>query len=594
MEYETFVKSHEHSKRSLEHLTNLLRTRVDSSPAFTLFLGAGASISSGVRAAGSMMEDWRRSRYASATTDLPYETWLREQAWFDQEDEYSQLFELVYDQPSQRRAFIEKEVRKGRPSWGYAYLASMIQEGIFNGIFTTNFDDLANEACFQFGAQLRPLVCAHDSAVTSIRISSERPKIVKLHGDFLYDSIKNTSSELGNLESNMRDKFIEFAREFGMIVTGYSGSDKSVMDVLSVLTRSPSHFRNGVYWCIRRGSTPCSKLRQLLRQDRVYWIEIDGFDEMMATVATGLGVNLPLGVTAPYQVALSRLTHLFETETEFSHPLIRQSRDEVAETHKRVSNLLRTAGLPDTSFFDPRKPLGDMMGYMETFALPLLQGQSAIEAKDYGKAQTALRGLLATATGERRWTAVLRLLDCLLDSGQPRDEIIALLNSEFHQQASSETLARAAYPALFVNDPDLALRYCARALELNPGCPLALVNKALAHLQLDHTSELADATETLTAERMQQSYRAAGFAMRSELQPLTLSLHRAFATGGYSPKDAARDVAFRPYWDLPQFVSILRPFFKAEVVFPRMKQYPMSEPEKRIRDKFLSGVPQVG
>ena len=223
MDYKTFCDAHRHNKRELYHLLNLLSTRIDQTAEFSLFLGAGASKTSGVKSRSEMISDWRRMIYSSYKGKHDFKVWLKQQEWYGAEDEYSHLFELVYDQPSLRRAYIEKAVCKAKPNLGYIYLASLIEAGIFNIIFTTNFDDLLSDAFFYFGNNLRPIVCTHDSSVSSVRLISDRPKIVKLHGDFLYESIKNTSSEVQSLEKNMRDKFIEFAKEFGLVVVGYTG-----------------------------------------------------------------------------------------------------------------------------------------------------------------------------------------------------------------------------------------------------------------------------------------------------------------------------------------------------------------------------------
>ena len=56
------------------------------------------------------------------------------------------------------------------------------------------FDDLIIEACYLYSERMRPIVAAHDSVIQGVRVTSSRPKIIKLHGDFLYDNIKNTMS----------------------------------------------------------------------------------------------------------------------------------------------------------------------------------------------------------------------------------------------------------------------------------------------------------------------------------------------------------------------------------------------------------------
>jgi NAD-dependent SIR2 family protein deacetylase len=594
MEYDTFAEANSHTRRSARHVVNLVRNRVDSSPTFTFFLGAGASITSGVRGAASLKEEWRRIRFAATAPTDRYESWLRKQDWFGAEDEYSQLFELVYDQPSQRRAFIENVVKGARPSWGYAYLTSLIERGVVNTVFTTNFDDLINEACFLFGNQLRPLVCAHDSAVSSIRLMSNRPKVVKLHGDFLYDSIKNTSAELANLEANMRDKVIEFAREFGMIVVGYSGADKSVMDVFTMLARTPSYFRSGLYWCVRKGTTPAPMVRQLLRYERVYWVEIDGFDELMAELASGDALALPLGVTAPHQVALSRSGHLLESAAGTSHPRISHDKGDVAEVHRRVRTALEQAGLFDSTRLSQRSSMAEVTGEFEAFTLPVLQVQNAIERKDFAKAEEILRRLLDGAKLDRRWGVLRRLLDCILDSGYRANDIIALLTENEGLHGTSDDLACGAYYALFANESSMALRYAERALELNPGSSRALVNKALSHLQVGELSIVAELGETLTAGRMQNRYRAAGYALTGRFEQMASALQCACALKEYTPREALQDVAFRPYWELQQFLKVLEPFVdEGRAISSRRAHYPMTECERQLHERVREPLMKV-
>jgi hypothetical protein len=45
-----------------------------------------------------------------------------------------------------------------------------------------------------------------DSAVRNMRLNSPRPKILKLHGDFLYDNLRNLASDMIKLDSNMELK----------------------------------------------------------------------------------------------------------------------------------------------------------------------------------------------------------------------------------------------------------------------------------------------------------------------------------------------------------------------------------------------------
>lgn len=281
-----------HKLRTTSDLIRHIKTKEHSSPAnYSIFLGAGASVTSGIRTASQLIDEWAKELYERFNMGQPIET--AEQAkqyfeskhssWYSPDNPYSSLFEKKFDLPTQRRRFVEQEVDNKFPSIGYAYLTSLVDENYFNTIFTTNFDDLVNEAFYLF-SNSRPIVCAHDSSIHSISITSKRPKVVKLHGDYLFDDIKSTLRETESLEHNTKEKFVEFCKEYGLIIVGYSGSDRSIMDVLEFLARQENYLKNGIYWCLRRTDHVCHALKNLIWKDKVYPVLIDGFDEFFAEI----------------------------------------------------------------------------------------------------------------------------------------------------------------------------------------------------------------------------------------------------------------------------------------------------------------------
>ncbi|ENZ7914806.1 hypothetical protein ACG99R_004933, partial [Klebsiella aerogenes] len=157
-------------KRSVKDLADYIRIRSGTSPNYSLFLGAGASVTSGIRTGFELVQEWRKEIFNRFAT-VPYTDskeaidWLAKNHpdWYDQSNEYSSLFEKKFDLPSQRRRFVELQVDKRLPSIGYAYLVELFETKFFDTVFTTNFDDLINEAFYQFSSD-RPLLCAHDSS----------------------------------------------------------------------------------------------------------------------------------------------------------------------------------------------------------------------------------------------------------------------------------------------------------------------------------------------------------------------------------------------------------------------------------------------
>jgi len=278
-------------ERSVNDLIRYIKTRTDDNPNYSLLLGAGCSVTSGIRSANELIKIWKREIAESnenvTLSDQNIDEYINETSWYNSRNPYSSLFEKRYDLPRQRRMFVEQEVRDKIPSIGYAYLTKLVESNYFKTIFTTNFDDLLNEAFYQFSSH-RPIVCAHDSAINSITVTSKRPKIVKLHGDYLFDDIKSTLRETESLEENIKNKFIEFAKDYGLIVVGYGGNDRSIVDVITYLLKNEEFFKHGIYWCLRDDSEINDDLKKLLWKDRVFYVRIEGFDELFSEISAKL------------------------------------------------------------------------------------------------------------------------------------------------------------------------------------------------------------------------------------------------------------------------------------------------------------------
>jgi tetratricopeptide (TPR) repeat protein len=332
-----------YKKRSKEHLFRLIARRNEKTPNFALLLGAGASATSKVKTAAEMINEWQHQLHLQSKSTEDFDVWVKAQTWYNDEDAYGILFEKVCDQPSQRRIYVEECLKEAKPSWGYIYLANVIAGKYFNVVFTPNFDDLLNEACFLYTG-CKPIVCAHDSAVSGIRVTSHRAKIIKLHGDFLYDSIKNTIKETDVLERNMQSKLMQFSREYGLVVIGYGGNDSSIMSLLDSMIKpseTENYFPNGIYWCHHKGGKISKKLDRLLQREKAYLVEIEGFDEFMAELHQFLGLTLPDSVRDPYRATTERLNG-FVIQDPIKHPVIKQDADELDQKIKKHEQAIST------------------------------------------------------------------------------------------------------------------------------------------------------------------------------------------------------------------------------------------------------------
>jgi tetratricopeptide (TPR) repeat protein/NAD-dependent SIR2 family protein deacetylase len=280
-----------------------------ASSKFALFLGAGASISSGIIGTERMIGHFKKIIYERHGVEFPDEkkerAWLKSQEWYTKGgNEYSRLFEECYDTEPKRRSYIESIVEKAEPSFGYMVLANLIASGFFQTIVTTNFDDLVYNACTTY-TSVRPVVYSLGGFATEMTLSSERPRILKLHGDFLYSDLKNVADELKNQDSNMTKEVERVLDEYdGIVVVGYGGDDASVMKLLEKI-----HPGKTLYWCYRKGSAPAKSIKDFVTGNGRHLVEIDGFDELMNFLRQYAGIkNRQLAKS--FENNLRRLTEL--------------------------------------------------------------------------------------------------------------------------------------------------------------------------------------------------------------------------------------------------------------------------------------------
>lgn len=297
---------------------------------YTLFLGAGASVSSGIPSANGLIREWQKSLYKSIKrprqiAEEDFENWVENEypIWREQrtkdssQSDYSLLFSYRYRQPQERKLYIEQLLEGKKPAFGYLYLASLIAAKRFNRILTINFDDLLSEALTKY-YDIKPIICSFDSGISEISVGKQRPKIVKLHGDFLYDDIRGYDDVRNfgrmqyslnrSLQENIENKMKEMAKGYGLIFVGYSGNDKSIMSALNELLKEPEYLTYGLHWCLHKPRKLDEHLEipeKLLELQsnfpgQVHLYEIESFDKLMEEIHLECRSELPKVLEEPH------------------------------------------------------------------------------------------------------------------------------------------------------------------------------------------------------------------------------------------------------------------------------------------------------
>jgi len=394
--------------KTTSELQQVMKVRPDQNPNFCLFLGAGASCSSDIRTASQMVDEWRAIAYKGLSNDTQERSvpemrrWLTEHEpeWYDEKREYPSLIEHIYPTPANRRRFIETEVAKKIPSIGYAYLVRIAEANLLRTLFTTNFDDLLNEAFYQFSSE-RALVCAHDSSVDQIGITSHRTKIIKLHGDYLFDDMKNTTMEVHKLDANMRQKLGEFLKEYGLIIAGYSGSDKSVARILEDMLDNPICLKNGLYWCFREEDEITDEALQILNRPNSFYVLTPGFDELMADFYSMLARD---GSPFSSKFASDRASRIIETYLQ--NKQLKSTKSETIKRHLEELESDKHASLLSDLLKDLNiESLADS-GLTEENLLVLLEIERALKERNPESALAQL-GEALCKTVDRRFKELL-------------------------------------------------------------------------------------------------------------------------------------------------------------------------------------------
>lgn len=517
-----------------KRLIDQIITRSKDMPSYALFLGSGASATSDVKTAEQMVWEWRRKLYAEAKaeakTDLPFPAWLSEQPWYE-EGEYGMLFERLHPLPEMRRRVVESLVEDAEPSWGYAYLANLLEHNYFNVVFTTNFDDLLTEACYRYTDSTRPLVAAHDSAMRNVRIKSARPKIIKLHGDFLYESIKNTPEETKALESNTLEKVKQFSREYGLIVIGYSGRDVSIMNALQEALQEENSFLPGIFWCVYKSDLRISPALQRIAEDeRVFIVPIDGFDGLMAEINDATGKGLPVGLSSPYNFTRARVSILSDRNAPgLSHPIIARDAATVREEFRR---------LPDEI----------------TNILPLQV--LALQAEQNGDRQSALRWWKQEYdSGKGKVFAAYHIARILVDS----DSIEELRN--FVAMATEDT--NATYFLLLSGKDNAVIDLADIELSKHPQREIPRINKAIALKRLGHKHEMENEIAMLSRQIEEgnvdrpSALQSGIAALRGAHEEMIYSLKESLDAHEITVDQAREFPVFEDYRDEADFQSLL-------------------------------------
>ena len=267
---------------------------------YTMLIGAGCSISSDIQSAYDCIWEWKKIIYKSNNQNVQnwvenyknlknqeiIQNWLDNQGTYIEKDsvnEYSFYAKKCFPIDENRRQYFQKICSNKTPAIGYRTLPLLVKNGILDSVWTTNFDDLIQVACINGGVQAIDVSLETADRINKRNQNKTELPIVKLHGDFKYGDLKNTSDELKNQDETLRNKLVDYLPDKNLVVIGYSGRDKSLMDSLKEAYSKPG--AGILFWCGygNKITEEVSELLDYIGQNgrRAFYINTDGFDNTM-------------------------------------------------------------------------------------------------------------------------------------------------------------------------------------------------------------------------------------------------------------------------------------------------------------------------
>ena len=263
----------------IRNLAQFLALKKNADRKFVLMLGAGASISSGVKPTAEITAELVE-RFAAAEPG-------------DVEARFDRLWSTAT--PETRESMLKPYLDQV-PSRGYRPLAELIVKGFFDVVITFNFDRLLERALEDAGFHDYKVIVRGETDLTVINrlVEAKEPrvKILKMHGSLRSaDYFLFSNEEMLNYPEEIRDVLSRLTGH-DIIICGYAFNDLCVVKAFN-----DSEDAGSIYYVNPRGAGPNIRgfLVRRRSQDRVISGDAGRFDDFFEKLFQA--VTMPVEAT---------------------------------------------------------------------------------------------------------------------------------------------------------------------------------------------------------------------------------------------------------------------------------------------------------
>lgn len=288
----------------------------DGRKKYVLFCGAGVSKDSGVPTGWDiLLETLRRIRAQEEGESKEYtneeiESYYKEKY---KDATYSEIIGSLFPSIEEQRAFLKKQFEGKTPGKAHKLIAELVKEGLVRFIVTTNFDFLIEQVLDEAGLRGKYTVISDKEQVLNSKPWNhvETCRVYKIHGTIEQGRIRNTEKDLEQLDEEIGKDFLDIIERHGVIVLGYAGNDKSVMEYFN--KRRFTGYT--LYWTIH--TNPINdKVKQLMEKQDGIIIQIKSASEFLDEVLNRVEIAKRGVEQTSESVAQVRFKNLITTSSD--------------------------------------------------------------------------------------------------------------------------------------------------------------------------------------------------------------------------------------------------------------------------------------
>lgn len=220
---------------------------------YALLLGSGVSRAADVPTGWEVVLDLigKLATLDGEDPPDPYR-WYRDK--FGSEPDYSELLERIAPTPAGRQQLQRQYWEAGLddtarpPTEAHRAVADLVRRGHVKVIITTNFDRLVENALREVGVE--PTILTSPDAIEGMTpLDHIDCCVVKLHGDYTDERVRNTTEELSHYPDAVDRLLDRIVDEYGLLICGWSGDWDIALR--KAMLRAPSR-RYTTYWAAGR------------------------------------------------------------------------------------------------------------------------------------------------------------------------------------------------------------------------------------------------------------------------------------------------------------------------------------------------------